>query len=83
MDSSLNIANAAGDLWPKSIVRVSVDVKLLMKGIKSSGNLAKLALTGFFIGVGQGYTSKVRDKELDQISRVIRYQSWEILAELI
>ena len=53
-------------------MRVSVDGKLLMKGIKSSGNLAKLALTGFFIGVGQGYTSKVRDKELDQISRVIR-----------
>lgn len=43
MDSSLNIANAAGDLEPKSRARVTVDGKLLMKGIKRSGNLAKLA----------------------------------------
>lgn len=51
------------------------DGKLLMKGIKSSEILAKLAQQGSIWSRPRNYISEVRDEELAQISRVTRYQS--------
>lgn len=44
-----------------------------MKSYQEESSMVK----GFFLKSGQGHKLKVGDEELDQISRLIKYQKWE------